>query len=140
MNRDKHFDCAFVCSPYRPKSSDPVEALAEIAANTERAQKACRLLTKLGYLPLAPHLYFTSFLQDEDAGEREDGILMGLKWLEMASELFCFGDEITEGMSIEIARAKELGIPVKMLPEPDVLVQELINRLQENSESRERED
>lgn len=60
----------FVCSPYRPQSKDPVIAKDQLASNVDRAKMACQLLVKLGYLPLAPHLYFTSFLDDSVAKER----------------------------------------------------------------------
>ena len=126
-------DIAFVCSPYRAKSTDPETAAAEVRANRDRAKLACKVLTRLGYLPLAPHLYFTEFLNDDHASDREDGICLGLKWLEMASEFFCFGDEITEGMSIELARAKELGVPVRMMPEPEELIKDLLEAVREEN-------
>lgn len=138
MNKERNtgggsgFDIAFVCSPYRAKNSDPVKAAEEVAANKNRAKLACKVLTRLGYLPLAPHLYFTEFLNDEDASDRDDGICMGLEWLGMANEVFCFGDEITEGMSIELARAKELGIPVRMMPEPEELIKDLLEAVRED--------
>lgn len=122
----------FVCSPYRPSSADPVVARTQLAANLDRAKLACRMLAKLGYLPMAPHLYFTQFLEDDDAGERAEGMKLGLEWLAQADELWAFGDEITEGMSREIAAAKEMDKPVRMMPEPSQLITDLLAAMKNN--------
>ena len=57
----------FVCSPYRPTSKTEECRKDELMANINCAKTACRILTTLGFLPMAPHLYFTQFLKDEDA-------------------------------------------------------------------------
>ena len=116
----------FVCSPYRPLSETEESRKAELESNIHRAKTACRILTTLGFMPLAPHLYFTTFLKDEEKREREDGIRLGLQWLEEADEVWVFGDTISEGMAVEIARAKELAKPVRNLPEPSRMVELLI--------------
>ena len=119
----------FVCSPYRPLSKTQERQKAELESNIFRAQNACRILTTLGFMPLAPHLYFTTFLKDEDKRERENGIRLGLQWLEEADEVWVFGDTISEGMAVEIARAKELAKPVRNLPEPSRMVEMLIKSI-----------
>lgn len=124
----------FVCSPYRPKSSEPAEALAELQENMARAREACRLLVKLGNMPMCPHLYFTSIFDDMVEEERIEGMLLGQQWLSECEECWCFGDTISEGMAEEIALAKEMGIPVRMMPEPKVLVEELIQAMKESEE------
>ena len=116
----------FVCSPYRPLSETEESRKAELESNIRRAKTACRILTTLGFMPLAPHLYFTAFLKDEEKQERENGIQLGLRWLEEADEVWVFGDTISEGMAVEIARAKELDKPVRNLPEPSRMVELLI--------------
>lgn len=128
----------FVCSPYRAMSKDPATAKAQLAANIERAKMACRMLAKLGYLPLAPHLYFTQFLEDGDAGERAEGMVLGMEWLAQADELWAFGDEITDGMSQEISAAKEMNKPVRMMPEPSQLITDLLAAMK-NDEPKESE-
>ena len=69
----------FICSPYRPTANDPPCRKAQMEANIQRAKTACRILATMGVLPLAPHLYFTQFLKDEDAQERATGIRFGWK-------------------------------------------------------------
>lgn len=116
----------FVCSPYRATSKNSDCRRDELAANVERARHACRILTLLGLFPLAPHLYFTQFLRDEVERERRDGMEMGLRWLEQSDEVWVFGETVSEGMAKEIAHAKELGKPVRCLPEPGRLVELLL--------------
>lgn len=127
----------FVCSPYRAQSKDPAVEKDQLEANVERARRACRILVKLGYLPLAPHLYFTSFLDDNDAGEREDGLTLGLEWLAQADEVWVFGEEISEGMSLEIAAARKQGKPVHMMPEPSQLIADLLASMKNGKENEE---
>jgi len=51
----------FICSPYRPVGEDPE---TELRKNIDQAKRACRLAVSRGLIPLAPHLYFTQFLDD----------------------------------------------------------------------------
>ena len=88
----------FVCSPYRPTAENLRCQKSQLEANINRAKTACRILSTLGFLPLAPHLYFTQFLKDEEKKERETGMKLGLHWLEEADELWVFGDTVSEGM------------------------------------------
>ncbi|MCL1903692.1 MAG: hypothetical protein FWF94_04670 [Oscillospiraceae bacterium] len=66
-----------------------------------------------GKVPFAPHLYFTQFLDDGISEERERGINCGLEVLSHCSEIWVFGDKITEGMLAEIDYAEQRGIVVK---------------------------
>lgn len=68
----------FVCSPYRPTAENLRCQKSQLEANIDRAKTACRILSTLGFLPLAPHLYFTQFLKDEEKKERETGMKLGL--------------------------------------------------------------
>ena len=118
----------FICSPYQPTANDPPCRKAQLEANIQRAKTACRILATMGVLPLAPHLYFTQFLKDEDAQERATGIRFGMQWLEAADEVWVFGETISEGMAAEIKRAHELKKPVCNLPEPGRMVELLLKR------------
>ena len=101
-------------------------------ANINCAKTACRILTTLGFLPMAPHLYFTQFLKDEDAQERNTGMKLGMHWLEEADELWVFGNTISEGMATEIEKAHELNKkPVRNLPEPGRVVELLLKSISE---------
>ena len=116
----------FVCSPYCPLAETEESRKVELESNLHRAKTACRILTTLGFIPLAPHLCCRTFLEDGVKRERENGIRLGLQWLEEADEVWVFGDTISEGMAVEIARAKELAKPVRNLPEPSRMVELLV--------------
>ena len=83
----------------------------------------------MGIQPLAPHLYFTRFLKDDVAAERDAGMRFALSWLEQADELWVFGERVSDGMAQEIAKAKELGKPVHTLPEPGRVAELLIQSI-----------
>lgn len=103
----------FICSPYAPVSDNPQEAREERKENIIRAQVACRYALACGYLPYAPHLYFTQFLDDDENCERELGQLLGFEWLKECDELWIIGRRISSGMENEIEAAKKLDIPVR---------------------------
>lgn len=124
----------YVCSPYKAVSLTEADREWERKENVKRAKLACRILVKLGYLPLAPHLYFTRFLEDSDEKEREEGIALGMRWLKASDELWVFGERISDGMSREISYARELGIPVRCLPEPSRLVECIVNAWKQRQE------
>lgn len=88
----------FICSPYR----------GDVTRNKTNALTYCRRAANDGYMPMAPHLYFTRFLDDNDPEQRNAGISAGLEWLEQCAEVWVYG-EPTEGMKIEIAHAEKLG-------------------------------
>ena len=107
-------DFVFICSPYRPESLDPEDRAAELRGNIAFAKAACMEAIHEGYVPMAPHLYFTQFLDDDNEEQREAGIEMGFAWIEDCMELWVIGDRITEGMAAEIAKATEMNIPVRI--------------------------
>lgn len=97
----------FICSAFR----------GDVEENIRKAREYCRWAAmECGAVPIAPHLLFPQFLDDNDPVQREIGIVMGLELLAGCRQLFYFGD-ITEGMAKEIARARELGLPVEHVPE-----------------------
>jgi len=98
----------YVCSPYR----------GDVAANVRRARTICREVLRADMIPIAPHLYFTQFLNDDVKEEREVGCEAGLDMLELCDAVWVFrtaGLECTEGMQAEIRHAKKSGIPVKYI-------------------------
>lgn len=74
--------------------------------NTERARGYCRFAVSNGCLPLAPHLLYPQFMDDDDKEQREQGIRFALILLAKCDELWVFGNIVSEGMSREIAKAK----------------------------------
>ena len=108
-NYNQKKQLVFICSPYRGETPD------EVQQNTRNAEWYCRLAYTLGYIPFAPHLYFTRFLADNCETERKDGMAMGKVIMLQCAELWVFGDKISDGMRSEIAYAEAHSIPVKYL-------------------------
>lgn len=92
----------YICSPLR----------GDIERNIRRAIRFSRFAAWEGVVPLAPHAIFTQFLDDTDKDERALGLLLGLDLLKRCDELWCFGDQISEGMKGELQQAEILGIPI----------------------------
>jgi hypothetical protein len=91
----------YICSPYR----------GDVTQNEENARKYCRMAVDDGFLPVAPHIYFTQFLDDADDKQRVMGMSAGMQLLMECSELWVFGAP-TEGMLKEIECAEKNFIPV----------------------------
>lgn len=93
----------YICSPLR----------GNIEENRAHAEQYCRYAANNGYIPYAPHVYFTRFLDDNKQDERIMGINEGLHWLSACNEIWVFGDEISEGMRSEIEYAKSSNMPIR---------------------------
>ena len=119
----------FICSPYRAESSDPMERARTIQKNIELARKGCRIAVERGYTPFAPHLFFPQFLCEET--EREAGIEMGMQMLSLCDELWVLGRKVTDGMAKEISCARELGLPVRIMENPQTGAERLMEAVKE---------
>lgn len=97
----------YVCSPYQ----------GDTAKNIWYASASARFVLEAGYIPVAPHIYFTHFMLDEWASDRELAMEMNHQLLSECMELWCFGNKITEGMAKELKWAAELGIKVRKFSE-----------------------
>ena len=94
----------YICSALR----------GDIEGNIAKAADYCRwAMVTHGVLPIAPHIYFTQFLDDTVPAERKIGMNAGLELLKDCDELWYFGDRVTQGMVAEINMAQKLGIAVK---------------------------
>lgn len=94
----------FGCSPYR----------GDVETNLTRAKRYALHIVSRGHCPVLPHLFFPQFLDDTDWEEREKGIALGVELMKVCHEVWVYGTHISEGMAYELAKAKELGIPVRM--------------------------
>ena len=93
----------YICSPLK----------GNINRNVFNARMYCRFAFDKGYVPIAPHIYYPQFLDESSANERAAGIRYGLEAMWQASEVWVFGEYISEGMQAEIDLAKDLKIPIK---------------------------
>ena len=99
---NNHTEKVFICSNYR----------GDVETNVENAIYWCKEATNQGYLPIAPHLYFPQFLDDDIPNERELGIAWGIDILSDCDELWICSENISDGMKREIEYAKTQGIPI----------------------------
>ena len=86
----------YICSPYA----------GDVETNVQKARRYCRFAVDKGYIPIAPHLLFTQFLNDDNPKERQLGIFFGNAVMSKCSEVWVFGEHISNGMEAEIKRAK----------------------------------
>ena len=82
----------FICSPLR----------GNIQENQAKAKKYARQAILKGYIPIVPHIYFTEFLNEDNAIERQLGIQAGIELMSMCDELWVYGKP-TKGMKQEIS-------------------------------------
>lgn len=106
-NIGKVLKIAYICSPLK----------GDIKGNIEKARAYCRIAFEKGYAPIAPHIYFTQFLDESNPTERKSGLQYGLDLVRLSNELWVFGKKVSEGMRAEIALAKDLMIPIKYFNE-----------------------
>lgn len=92
---------------YRPLVYVASAYSGNVTTNTEKAKQYCRFAMEQGQIPLAPHLMFPQFMNDDDPTERELAIFMDVILLGKCDELWVFGDTISAGMSVEIEVAKK---------------------------------
>jgi len=91
----------FVCSRLR----------GDMENNMKLAECLCRIVALRGFIPIAPHLIFTRFLDDKNQNERELGLKCGLELLRLCKEMWVFNlSGISEGMQMEIDFAKKHNI------------------------------
>ncbi len=108
----------FICIRLRPKSNDPCKATAEYTENLKRAIIAARYAVLNGYDPEATTIYFTQFLDDLMAKERELGMKIGQARLVNCDKLWTILDldkdeAPSSGMVSDMKVAIENSIPIE---------------------------
>ena len=94
MSREK---LIYIASPYA----------GDIETNTAFAKKACRYAIHQGHTPIAVHLLYPQMLDDAEPTEREIGLRLGHRVLEVCDEL---------RLGIPIRQMGELEIKQEALP------------------------
>lgn len=108
-NTQKH---VYICSPLRPVSTGPILRANELIDNLKLAKDACTFAALRSCDPVAPHLFYPQFLDDNDPTERALGMELGIRALRACDELWIISPRISSGMSAEIREAQKCGIPV----------------------------
>ena len=97
----------YICSPFT----------GDVERNQEKARTYCRFAVDTGFVPIAPHIYFTQFMNDNNPKERDLALFMDIVLLSKCAELWVFGEEVTRGMSIEIEKARRKGQLIRYFTE-----------------------
>ncbi len=87
----------YICSPYS----------GNVEENVNKARSFCRFALEQNCIPIAPHLLFPQFMDDEDIEERELAIFMDIVLMGKCSEVWVLGSTISSGMVREIEVAKK---------------------------------
>lgn len=92
----------------------------DVEQNLQFARQACRYAIAQGVTPFAPHLLYTQMLDDKSPEERQLGIDMGNRMLELCDELWLCGDHVSPGMEGEKELAERMGIPVRSISTEEI--------------------
>lgn len=108
----------FICIRLKPKSQEPGKATVELLENLKQARVVARYAVLNGYDPEATTIYFTQFLNDSLAKERELGMRIGQVRLINCDRLWAVLDfdkdeTPSSGMSSDMKIALENGIPIE---------------------------
>ena len=106
----------------------------DIETNTAFAKKACWYAIHQGHTPIAVHLLYPQMLDDAEPTEREIGLRLGHRVLEVCDELWLCGGRVSSGMAREIEEAQRLGIPIRQIGELEIK-QEALPAEMEQSEA-----
>ena len=79
----------FICSPYA----------GDIECHIRRAQGYCRFAVSKNCIPIAPHLLFPQFMEEDDPEQRRLGIFFGLILQKKCREVWVFGQAAPAGNS-----------------------------------------
>ncbi len=93
----------YICAPYSwdEEKNEPANAEHDVM----QARKYCRFAVTRYCVPVAPHLLYPAFLRNSVASERKIGDYCGLCLLDKCSEVWVFGDLVTNEMEWEVWRA-----------------------------------
>lgn len=97
----------YVCSPLS----------GDIDKNQQKACEYCKFVVEKGHIPMAVHLMFPRFMNDNNNIDRTKAITVGLDILARCDELWCFGEEISKGMLVELMFASNHMIKIRHFTE-----------------------
>ena len=91
------YPLVYICSPY---AGDTVR-------NVANERKYSRFAFEQNTIPIAAHLLFPQFMDDDNPAEREVAMHFNYVLLGKCEELWVFGETISDGMAHEICIAKK---------------------------------
>lgn len=91
----------YICSPFS----------GDVPGNTKKAIRYSRFAVDSHAIPIAPHLLFPLFMDEET--ERDLAMFMDMVILGRCEELWVFGGTVSVGMKAEIDKAKRKNMTVR---------------------------
>ena len=104
MNK-KYYPLVYICSPFA----------GDIETNVNKAKRYSRYALDKGNIPIAPHLLFPQFMDDDK--ERKLAMHFNYVLLGKCEEIWVFGDYISPGMKEEIRIANKRKMKIKYVKE-----------------------
>jgi hypothetical protein len=101
--KKKYRPLVYICSRYA----------GDVESNIRAARNFCRFAVQSGYIPVASHLLYPQFLDDENPVERDLGLFFGNILMDKCDEVWIFGAELSAGMKAEYERAKRKGYRIR---------------------------
>lgn len=98
-----HRRVVYIASPYAGETED----------NISRVKGYCRFAVSKGVIPLAPHLLYPQFMDDDDEEQRILGLRFAIALLCRCDELWVFGEKVSAGMAKEIEKAEKRGMRIR---------------------------
>ena len=99
----KYRPLVYICSPFA----------GDTERNIDCAKSYCRFAVTRNCIPLAPHLHYPQFMDDDDKEQRKLGLFFALVLLGKCDEIWVFGDRVSNGMAKEIIKAEKRGMPIR---------------------------
>lgn len=99
----KYRPLVYICSPYS----------GNVEFNVTNARVYCKYAVDNKCIPLAPHLLFPQFMNDEEPIDRELAMFMNMVLLSKCEQLWVFGNTISQGMGQEIAKAEKRRMKIR---------------------------
>lgn len=89
----------YICSPFA----------GDTETNIIAARSYCAFAVERGCIPLAPHLLYPQFMDDDDPKERGLALRFGMILMDRCDEVWIFGNRLSPGMKAEFDRARRKG-------------------------------
>lgn len=97
----------YICSPFS----------GDMENNIKKAREFCKFVITRNCIPLAPHLLFPQFMDDENPKERGLAMFMNMVLLSKCCEVWVLGNVISNGMKAEIDKAKRKKMTIRYFTE-----------------------
>jgi hypothetical protein len=97
----------YICSPFA----------GDTKKNIQNARSYCKFAVARRVIPIAPHLLFPQFMDDDNPADRKLGLFFARVLLDKCSQVWVFGDKRSAGMKLELDRAKSRKMQIRYFDE-----------------------